>query len=147
MVAFKSLISLTVIAPAVVAAANYSASPITNLTELIVGLIRIPPPHWALPLANDNWTGVIFNISQTVDAGIELIQQAKKNGAGLVASPSSGSPGKQLIFNLSQLISELLYWVVRRHYNGWISQRSRMIPLERDASSILYRQCSRSRQS
>ncbi|RMD45043.1 hypothetical protein DV735_g97, partial [Chaetothyriales sp. CBS 134920] len=62
-------------------------------SELAVALVRVPPPNWPLPLANKNWTDVVIDIEETVDAGLELIQTAKANGAELVAFPELWFPG------------------------------------------------------
>ncbi|RMZ75254.1 hypothetical protein DV738_g5568, partial [Chaetothyriales sp. CBS 135597] len=65
----------------------------TDDAELTVALVRTPPPNWPLPLANKNWSQITIDVDQTIDAGLKLIQEAKANGAGLVAFPELWFPG------------------------------------------------------
>ena len=53
-------------------------------TNLKVALIRAPPPNWPLPVLNKNWTGIELNISQTVDAAVDLIQGLAHDGADVI---------------------------------------------------------------
>ncbi|PYH92067.1 carbon-nitrogen hydrolase [Aspergillus ellipticus CBS 707.79] len=62
-------------------------------SSLKVALVRSPPPNWPLPLGSHNWTGIEINITQAVDQGIHLIQEAKQNGADLLAFPELWFPG------------------------------------------------------
>jgi nitrilase len=54
---------------------------------------RAPPPNWPMPLENQDWMGIIIDISQSIQRGIELIHEAKANGATLVAFPELWFPG------------------------------------------------------
>ena len=58
-----------------------------------VALVRAPPPNWPMPLENQDWTGITIDIDQSVQRGIELIQEAKTNGATLIAFPELWFPG------------------------------------------------------
>ncbi|KAF9880105.1 hypothetical protein CkaCkLH20_02059 [Colletotrichum karsti] len=62
-------------------------------SNLTVALVRKPPPNWPLPLTNYDYTGITFNISECVDTGIELIREAKAQGANLIAFPELWFPG------------------------------------------------------
>lgn len=61
--------------------------------NLTVAMVRSPPPNWPLPILNANWTGMVLNISQTVEEGIELIDQAAEKGANLITFPELWFPG------------------------------------------------------
>lgn len=62
-------------------------------SNLTVALVRSPPPNWPLPITNYDYTGINFNISEAVDAGIKLINEAKSNGSDLVVFPELWFPG------------------------------------------------------
>ncbi|WYZ36141.1 hypothetical protein EsH8_XI_000024 [Colletotrichum jinshuiense] len=64
-----------------------------NTEVLKVALVRRPPPNWPLPLNNRDWTGIKIDISQTIDEAIDLMKEAKKNGANLIAFPELWFPG------------------------------------------------------
>lgn len=70
-----------------------NSSMASNNTEMKVALIRAPPPNWPLPLGTHNWTGIQLNVSQNVDEGIRLIEEAKASGADLVTFPELWFPG------------------------------------------------------
>jgi nitrilase len=53
----------------------------------------VPSPNWPMPLEIQDWMGIIIDISQSVQRGIELIHEAKANGATLVAFPELWFPG------------------------------------------------------
>lgn len=75
-------------------AAAVCARNVTDTTaNLTVAMIRSAPPNWPMPLLTYNWTGVQLNISETVDEGINLIQEAADAGAGLVTFPELWFPG------------------------------------------------------
>ncbi|KAK8179888.1 aliphatic nitrilase [Phyllosticta capitalensis] len=62
-------------------------------SNLTAALVRTPPPNWPLPITNYDYTGIKFNISEAVDAGIGLINSAKSQGADLVVFPELWFPG------------------------------------------------------
>lgn len=62
-------------------------------SNLTVALVRTPPPNWPLPLLNYDYTGIMFNISECVDAGIALIHDAKSRGADALIFPELWFPG------------------------------------------------------
>jgi len=65
----------------------------TDYSNLTIALVRAPPPNWPLPLLNYDYTGIVFNISQAVDAGLDLINKAAANDANLVLFPELWFPG------------------------------------------------------
>ncbi|KAM0335814.1 hypothetical protein ACHAQA_000864 [Verticillium albo-atrum] len=75
-----------------VAAASSCSEPADG-SNFTVALVRAPPPNWPLPITNYDYTGIKMNISQCVDAGIELISQAKEQGSDLVSFPELWFPG------------------------------------------------------
>ncbi|PYI10922.1 aliphatic nitrilase [Aspergillus sclerotiicarbonarius CBS 121057] len=58
-----------------------------------VALVRAPPPNWPLPLQNRGWSGIRINILETIQAGLDLIREAKAAGAELIAFPELWFPG------------------------------------------------------
>ncbi|KAF3800067.1 Cyanide hydratase [Colletotrichum gloeosporioides] len=74
------------------AAPTFSNSTVDR-ANLTVALVRTPPPNWPLPLTNYDFTGVTFNISEVVDAGIKLINDAKSAGSDLIVFPELWFPG------------------------------------------------------
>ncbi|ETS76208.1 hypothetical protein PFICI_11595 [Pestalotiopsis fici W106-1] len=65
----------------------------TNHDNLTVAMVRCPPPNWPLPILNYNWTGIVFNIFETVDKAIDLLNEASANGANVVMFPELWFPG------------------------------------------------------
>lgn len=41
-----------------------------------------------------NWTDAVLNISKTVDAGIDLIHKASRDGASIITFPELWFPGQ-----------------------------------------------------
>jgi len=107
--------------------------------SLKVALVRAPPPNWPLPLGNKNWTGITINISESVDAGIALINKAKSRGAALIAFPELWFPG--YVADQPRSLVHLMLTA------GQVSQMARDEQLEGDASSIVHRQLSCHQQS
>jgi len=64
-----------------------------NAGNIKVALVRTPPPNWPMPLESQDWTGLKIDINQSVQRGIELIKEAKANGATLIAFPELWFPG------------------------------------------------------
>jgi hypothetical protein len=75
-----------------VATASSCSQPV-NPANFTVALVRAPPPNWPLPITNYDYTGIKFNISECVDSGIDLINQAKAEGSNLVVFPELWFPG------------------------------------------------------
>ncbi|EXF75536.1 hypothetical protein CFIO01_06272 [Colletotrichum fioriniae PJ7] len=87
----RCILALSALGSAIAAPTwNSSAVDRSNLT---IALIRTPPPNWPLPLTNYDYTGITFNISECVDAGIELIKEAKASGSDVVVFPELWFPG------------------------------------------------------
>lgn len=62
-------------------------------SNFTVALVRTPPPNWPLPITNYNYSGISFNISECVDAGVALIQSAAETGSNLIVFPELWFPG------------------------------------------------------
>lgn len=75
-----------------VATASSCSQPV-DPANFTVALVRAPPPNWPLPITNYDYTGIKFNISECVDSGIDLINQAKAEGSNLVVFPELWFPG------------------------------------------------------
>ena len=71
---------------------------VPDYNNLTVALLRAPPANWQLPLMNMNWTNIQFSLNDTVDKGIDLIEEAPGNGANLVIFPELWFPGYDLLF-------------------------------------------------
>ncbi|GAA6041352.1 hypothetical protein JCM8097_007679 [Rhodosporidiobolus ruineniae] len=99
----KTVTSL--LAAALLAASTASGSPIlsanaldrraipSDLSNLTVAAVRVPPVNWRLPILDFNFTGNAFDLNGTVDYGVELIGQAAAAGASVVAFPECWFPG------------------------------------------------------
>ena len=75
-----------------IVAASTCSQPV-DPANFTVALVRAPPPNWPLPITNYDYTGIKFNISECVDSGIELINQAKASDSNLVVFPELWFPG------------------------------------------------------
>lgn len=79
---------------ALVSALYYSSAQASNATSnLTIALLRAPPPQWPLPIYEYDWGSIRPNLTSSVDAGIEYIKEAKKNGANWILFPKSWFPG------------------------------------------------------
>ncbi|GAA5855209.1 hypothetical protein JCM8547_008986 [Rhodosporidiobolus lusitaniae] len=66
-----------------------------DLSNLTIAAVRAPPVSWPLPILNKDWdaSNVGYDLNATVDYGVELIGQAAKEGAKVVAFPETWVPG------------------------------------------------------
>jgi hypothetical protein len=97
----------------------------TDFNNLTVALVRAPPANWPLALMNKNWTGVKFDLNNTVDKGVDLIKVAAQNGANLIVFPELWFPGYvtlrldqiglQLWSRLTFFPFHLLFQIPQRH--------------------------------
>lgn len=87
----RCILALSALGSAI-AAPTWNSSAVDR-SNLMIALIRTPPPNWPLPLTNYDYTGITFNISECVDAGIELIKEAKASGSDVVVFPELWFPG------------------------------------------------------
>lgn len=46
-----------------------------------------------MPILNFDWTGIVFNINETVDKALDLLNEASDNGANVVMFPELWFPG------------------------------------------------------
>ncbi|GKT52833.1 aliphatic nitrilase [Colletotrichum tofieldiae] len=84
--------------PSAFSASLFSKKCTVDRSNLTVALIRAPPPNWPLPITNYDYTGITFNISETVDSGIKLINEAKGQGSDLVVFPELWFPGIKMTY-------------------------------------------------
>jgi hypothetical protein len=97
----------------------------TDFNNLTVALVQAPPANWPLALMNKNWTGVKFDLNNTVDKGVDLIKVAAQNGANLIVFPELWFPGYvtlrldqiglQLWSRLTFFPFHLLFQIPQRH--------------------------------
>ncbi|CAG8165341.1 unnamed protein product [Penicillium salamii] len=88
-----SKISILFTATEAVKALPSYGNAIDDNQNLTVALVRSAPPNWPLPLLSYNWTGIKINITESVDQGIHLIDDASNNGAGMIVFPELWFPG------------------------------------------------------
>ncbi|GAA5893537.1 hypothetical protein JCM6882_007846 [Rhodosporidiobolus microsporus] len=65
----------------------------SDLSNLTIAAVRAAPVNWKMPILDDDWTGITYDLNGTVDYGVELIAQAASAGASVVAFPECWFPG------------------------------------------------------
>lgn len=105
-----SIMFLSTAAVAVIASAGFVAATSNRTTidfgNLTIAMVRSAPPNWPLPLLNYDWADSVSNISETVDAGIDLINKAARDGASIITFPELWFPGLVKNKYLSSLLTQ-----------------------------------------
>ncbi|KAI9155587.1 Arylacetonitrilase [Paramyrothecium foliicola] len=79
---------VSVFAPAAVFAAR-----VFDKSNVTLSAVVAAPAGWPMPVGNKNWEEGYFDLNATVSYGVQLIAEARSNGADLVAFPELWFPG------------------------------------------------------
>ena len=85
---------MNLISIALVSALYNSSAQASNATSnLTIAILRASPPQWPLPIYEYDKGLIRPHLTSSVDAGIEYIKEAKKNGVNWLLFPELWFPG------------------------------------------------------